>query len=137
MRREDPGGRFAKGKRQAMEQLVRPVPDVFVWANVEFGLEVFFESFSDEAVHPVSANHEIAVAAQRIDSRNFRPELYEYAEFVTSSLQNLQQTQPRNSGEAVAMNRDLLAAMNDIDIVPGFEIARDLCVRRFVGSAQI
>ena len=57
------------------------------------------------------------------------------AKLFTSSLQNLQQAKSRDAGKAVAVNRNLLVAMNDIDVVPRFKVARDFCVRRFVSFA--
>src|SRR5204863_7438529 len=42
-----------------------------------------------------------------------------------------------DAGKAVAMNRNLFAAMNYVDIVPGFKVPRDFRVRRVVSRAQI
>src|SRR6267142_598565 len=59
------------------------------------------------------------------------------AEIFTTPLQDLEQTQARNSREAVAMNGNLLIAMDYIDIVPGFKVARNGSVRRLIGLKQI
>src|SRR5260370_37976175 len=69
--------------------------------------------------------------------RNFCAKVDFDAECFTSPLQNLEQTKAGDTGEAVAMNRNLFAAMNYIDIVPGFKVPGDFRVRRFVGRAQI
>ena len=52
-------------------------------------------------------------------------------------MQDLEEAESRYSGKAVSVNGIFLAAMNDIDIIPGFKIPSDRGVRRFIGSAQI
>src|SRR6266550_9638943 len=59
------------------------------------------------------------------------------AELFTSCLQDVEQTQAGDAGKTVAVNRNLLIAMNDVDVVPGFKVASDLSMRDFVGFTQI
>src|SRR6266576_5782746 len=65
------------------------------------------------------------------------PEFDRDAEFFTTPLQDLEQTQARNSREAVAMNGNLLIAMDYIDIVPGFKVLGDGGVGRFISGLQV
>ena len=120
-----------------MEQLVRSVPDVFVWADAEIGLEFGPEFLPDQTVQPVSANEQIESGSQRIDIHDFLLKTDRHAELLASPLQNLEQPKTRNAGKAVAMNRNLLAAMNYINVIPGFKAARDFRVRWFIRYAQI
>ncbi|MDX6290122.1 MAG: hypothetical protein QOH42_1921, partial [Blastocatellia bacterium] len=59
------------------------------------------------------------------------------AKLFTAMLKDFQQTQARDSGKAITVNRDLLAAMNDVDVVPGRKVPCDFGVRAFIGGAQI
>jgi len=55
-------------------------------------------------------------------------------QFLGASLENFEQLQACNAGEAVAVYRDFGIAMNDVDVVPCFELFRDLSVRLFIRS---
>lgn len=116
-----------------MKQLARAVPDVFVWAYAEFGPKLIFKGLPDEAVNTVRGNQQIAIRLERLDFRNFVPKLDFDAELFAALLQDLEQAQAGYSGKAVAMDGNFLAAMNDIDVVPGFKVPRDFRVRRPIG----
>src|SRR6266481_3072193 len=85
MRREDTRRGFAKCQRQAMKQLLRAVPDIFVRAHAEIGPELIFKSLSDEAVDTVRGHQQIAICFERIDICNFVPEFNNHAEFLTAA----------------------------------------------------
>jgi hypothetical protein len=55
---------------------------------------------------------------------------------LSAVLQDLQELQSRDSGEAVSMNRNLLAAMNDINVIPRFKVPRDCSVRTSSSAAR-
>src|SRR6266550_8201824 len=59
------------------------------------------------------------------------------AELFTLCLQDVEQTKAGDAGKTVAVNRNLLIAMNDVDVVPGFKVASDLSMRDFVGFTQV
>ena len=61
MRREDAGTSFAKRQRQAMKQLIRAVPNVFVRAHAEIGLEVIIKSLPNETVNAVRGHQQITI----------------------------------------------------------------------------
>src|SRR6266481_410534 len=79
----------------------------------------------------------MALCFQRIDVCDFLPEPNNHPEFFTAALQDLEQAETSDPGKAVAVYRDLLIAMNYIDIVPGCKVPRNFAVRDLIGSAQI
>src|SRR6185369_9060255 len=50
------GGRFTKRECQAVKQLMRAVPDVFVWACAEIRFELISKGLPDGAVYAVGAH---------------------------------------------------------------------------------
>src|SRR2546427_1606828 len=120
-----------------MKQLVRAIPDVFVGTRAQVGFEVGAEILPDNAVDTIGADQQIAIVLERIDVRDLSSKLDLNAEVFAAPLQNLEQAKAGNAGEAVAMNRDFLIAVDDVNIVPGFEVARDFSMRCFVGGAHV
>src|SRR6185503_9368907 len=119
---------FAKGQCQAMKQLVRAVPDVLVRPDAQLRLEHSREFLPDSTVDSVGADKQIAVVLQRRQIADLVMKMDLNAKCFAAALQNFQQTKPRDSREAVAVDRDLLIAMDHIDIVPGLELAHDFAV---------
>src|SRR5712671_6042453 len=117
--------------------MVRAIPDVLVRSHAEVGTESLWESLSHEAVHAIRGNYQIAFEFQRLKILNLSAEPDFDAKLFTAPLEDLQQTQTSDSGKAIAMNYDLFAAMNDVDIVPGRKVPRNFGVRDFIGGAQI
>jgi len=52
-------------------------------------------------------------------------------------LKDVQNLDPRNAGEFISADRYLLIVMNDIDVIPRLEPARDLGIARFVFGLEI
>src|ERR1700682_4936763 len=108
--------------------MVRSVPDVLVRSHAEVGPQCVRKSLPDEAVHSVRGNDQIAIDFQsfKILDLSSKPDFD--AKLFTAVLKNFQQAQTRDPGKAIAVNRDLLAAMNDVNIVPGRKVPRDFGV---------
>src|SRR5262245_17656857 len=96
--------------------------------NVEVRFELIGVAQADRAVHSVPTDKKITSSAQRFEILDLGAEVDLDAELFRSPLQDFQQPQACDTGKAVAVNRDLLVAMNDIDVVPRFELFRDLRV---------
>src|SRR6476659_2031074 len=91
----------------------------------------------DSAVNSVGCDKEIPVHAQRLNVANFRTKVNRDTELCCPCLQNFQQTNTSDAGEAVAVNRDLVSAVNNVDIVPRLKVPRYFGVRFSVGFAQV
>jgi hypothetical protein len=137
VRRKRAGRILAKRQRQSVEELVRAVPDVTMRAQVELRLELFEVMQADRAVHSIRRHQQITLAPQRIHIVNFTAKIDLDAQLFSAALENLQQLQPRDAGEAVTVNRDLRITMNNVDVVPCLELFRNLRVRRLISSAQV
>src|SRR5204862_3339180 len=120
---EYPGLGLAKCQGQSMKQLPCAEPDIFVRPGTQIRLEIDFKSLSDKAVQAIGPDQQIAFVFERIEIRNLLAKIDAYSQVLTPMLQDLQQVYPRNSGKTVAMNRDLLVAMDYVDIVPGFKVS--------------
>src|SRR5690349_5626609 len=106
-------------------------------AQVELRLELFEVTQADRAVYSIRRHQQITLAPQRIHIVNFAAKIDLDAQLFSAALKNLQQLEPRDAGEAVAVNRDLRITMNDVDVVPRLELFRNLRVRRLISSAQV
>ena len=126
MRGKDSRVFLAKRQCQSVEQLIRAVPNVFVWARAEIGMKVVGISLPDCAVYAISANQQITLPFQSVDVADFISKMNSNPELFAACLENLEQPDSRDPGKAVAVNRNLIVAMHHVDIVPGFELTCDL-----------
>src|SRR6266404_529117 len=108
-----------------MKQLVGSIPDVTIWSHIKRRTKFFRVLLARGAVNSVGRHQQIAILAWEIDVINFSSEKEFDTQLFAASLQNLEKLKPPNSGKAVAMDRNLVVAMDHIDIVPGREISCD------------
>src|SRR5262249_22743302 len=127
---------FAERERQPMKHLVRPQPYVFVLPHINRGLEEILISAAHGAVGPISADRQIAIAI-RFDVSHVGMEPQINAEFAATLPQYAQEFQPANARKPVAANRDPLAFVNDVDVVPDFASADDLFKRRLIAFFEV
>src|SRR5437016_2731737 len=104
MRGKDTRVVLAKRQCQPVEQLIRAVPNVFVWARAEVGVEVVGISLPDCTVHPISANQQITLPLQSIDIADFISKMNANPQLFAACLENLEQPDSRDPGKAVAVN---------------------------------
>ena len=128
---------FAKGQRQSVEQSIRAIPNVTIRSNIQSGPEVLGVLFPRRAVDAVCGDQEIATCARGVNVGNFSSEAQLNAELLATLLENLQELETRNAGEAVAVNGNLFRTMDNINIVPGRKRARYLGVRFFIRGLQV
>src|SRR5437660_8130711 len=117
MRGKDTRVVLAKGQCQPVEQLIRAVPNVFVRSRAEVGMKVVGVSLPGCAVHTISANQQITLPFQSVDVADFISKVNTNPELFAACLENLEQPDSRDPGKAVAVNRDLIAAVHNIAIV--------------------
>ncbi len=123
-------------QREPVKQLRRAEPDVLVPAVRDGRLEQIGIGAPDEAVCPVRADEQIG-RGQFLDCADGMIEPEIDAQLEASPLQDLQECQPRDTGEPVAADRHSPAAMDDVDVVPCLACRRDSRVRRPVVLAQV
>ena len=104
-------------------------------AQIELGFELIGVSQPDCAVDAVSANKQIAILSQRLEVLDLGSVTNLNVQLFGASLKYFQQSQPGDAGKTVAVNRDLLVAMNNIDVVPRFKLPRNLRMRLLVRNA--
>src|SRR5438105_2504643 len=97
---------------------------------------MFFELRADFAVNTVSADHEV-VRAKRIEIEYGRAKVKIYSQFAAALLQNVKNFEPRNARKLIAANGDLLVEVDDIDVIPRFELLHDPVVRWLVFRFEI
>src|SRR5215472_3627581 len=106
-------------------------------ARAENRIELGGEGLPDRAVDTIGADQQIAIVTQSINIGDLMIEEQSDAELLRTLLQDLEQPQPRDAGEAVSVNGDLLVAVNDIDIIPGGKLPSDRCMRLSIDGAQV
>ena len=136
VRGEHAVGALAEREREAVKELVRAEPDVFVAANVDGWLESVGKPLADEAVRAVRADEQIVIA-ERCDVGHVRMKTLLDAERLAAVSQNLEKRQPADPGEPVASNADPLATMDDVDVVPGLPFIGEGLRRRRVVIVQV
>src|SRR5262245_12440428 len=95
-------------------------------AHIEIRFELLCIAKPDRAVNAIGAEKQIAVFSQRLQILDFSSVTNLNAEFLGTSLQDLQQSQSRDPGKAVSVNGNLVVAMDHIDIVPRLKLSSDL-----------
>src|SRR6266536_1961655 len=127
---------LAEGQRQPMKQLIRTQPDVFVLPHVNRRLEEILISAAHGAGSAVGADRQIALAIRfYVGHVGMKPQIN--AEFPAALAQYAQEFQPANARKPVAANRDSLAFVNDVDVVPDFAGGDDLLKRRPVARFEV
>src|SRR5215510_9403579 len=104
MSRENSSLGFAERECQSMKELVRAVPNVFVWTDAEAGFELFSEFLSNGAIHAIGANQQIAVSAKCFDVGDLSAKVDLNIQLFATLLQNLQQPKPSDARKTIAMN---------------------------------
>ena len=137
MRGEDARIGFAEGERQAVKELMRSVPDIFVRAHAQLRHEELAVSLPDSAIDSICADKQVAVCGESAGVSDLRAKIQINAKMPATALQNLQELDARDAGKAVAANRNLTPAMHDVNVVPHLEAIGDLPVRLFVRLFQI
>src|SRR5436305_4584433 len=111
VRGEDARIGFAEGERQAVKELMRSVPDIFIRAYAQLRLEEFVVALSDCAIDSIRADEQVAVCGVRAGVRDLRAKIQINAKMLATALQNLQELDARDAGKAVAANRNFTPAM--------------------------
>src|SRR5262245_2500154 len=127
---------FAEGQRQPMKQPIRAQPDIFVLPHVNRRLEEILISAAHGAVSAVGADRQIAIAIRfYVGHVGMKPQIN--AEFPAALAQDAQEFQPANARKPVPANRDPLAFVNDVDVVPDFAGGDDLLKRRPIALFEV
>src|SRR5262249_37189174 len=127
---------FAEGQRQPMKQLIRTQPDVFVLPHVNRRLEEILISAAHGAVIAVGADRQIAIAIRFYDGHvGMKPQIK--ADFPEALAQYAQEFQPADARKPVDANRDSLAFVNDVDVVPDFAGGDDPLKRRPIALFEV
>src|SRR5262249_34540542 len=99
--------------------------DVFVLPHIDRRFEEILIGAAHGAARAVSPYHQIAIAIRlHIAHAGVKPQID--AEFAAALAQYAQEFQPADARKPVSTNRDPLAFVNDVDVVPFFARAGDL-----------
>ena len=116
---------LAEGEREALEDLARAVPDELVGEHLDLRLER--QPASDRGVEAIRAHEKVAFLRQVGDDP---VELQAYSRRLASVLQDLQELEPRDPREAVAVDVDLDVAVHDALDRPALHCRREPRVHR-------
>ena len=111
-------------------------PHEAVRPRLDRRLQMHRELRAHPAVDAVGADDEVR-AAVRLDSRVLGLEAHPDAERRRAPLQDLQQGETADPGEAVPARPEHVALEVGVDVVPVGEVRRDLAVARLVGAPEV
>src|SRR5947209_10832384 len=114
---------FAKCKRQPMKELSGAIPNVLVWSYIEIGLELSGEPGPDNAVYAIAADKQVAVSLELFHIADLIMKMDLNSQRLAAASQDLEQPNARNTGKAVAVNRNLLVLVDYVNIVPCLKFA--------------
>lgn len=124
-----------EGLRQRVEPLRGAVPDELVGGVGQRGAEITFEAAADQRVQPVRGNDQI-ISVELVDGLNLRIEARRDADVDRVLLQEPQQLEPPDRGEADPVDGDAVAAEVQRDVLPALHVRRDRVDRLGVVGAQ-
>ena len=127
VRDEGAGDRFPERQREAVEGLGGPVPDIAVRERLHPGLEARAMALAHHAAGAVGAHQEIGVR-QRGGIGAARAELEGHPAPAAMRLEHAEEGQPRDAGEAEAVDAHRLAAVDDGLLAPRLEPGREVGV---------
>src|SRR5689334_11572008 len=131
MRDEDARFVFAEGERQPVKELMRAEPYIPVISHVNRRLKIIAVSPAHKAVRAVRPDYQVR-AFNLFYVSYVSAEAHFNAEVAASVVKYVQEIQTRYARKAVAANGDLLAFMNDVNVVPGLTPVCDRGERFFV-----
>src|ERR1700730_2268386 len=105
---------------------MRAEPNVFVLSQFDAGVKRFAESPPHHAVSSVGPDKQVA-RLKLIQIIDVRVEPNIDAQIRAPLLQDIQKGEPRNTGKIISTYSDLLAPVNDIDVVTPLTSPRDPC----------
>src|SRR5262249_9143872 len=127
---------FAERQRQPMKQLVRSEPDVLVLPYVNRRFEELLIRAAHGAAGPVSSHQQIAVAI-RLDAVHAGMKSQFDAKLAAAIAHYAKEFQPAYARKPVAANRDALASVNDVNVVPDFAVFDDPTERRLIALFEV
>lgn len=124
-----------EGLRQRLEALRGAVPDELVRGVGQRGAEIALEGAAYQRVQPVGSDDQI-VPVELIDRMNRRVEARGDAGIDRALLQESQELEPADRGEADAVDGHAVAAQVQRDVLPALHVRRDRVDRLGVVGAQ-
>ncbi len=111
---------FPEDQRERLEELVSPIPDIFVREQAGCRLKLSGVLLPHYAAHAIGPDNYIAVVEAR-GIRQTRREVHLDPMLPAVCLQDAQQGQPRDTRVAAAIDFYGLALVNNGLVIPGFE----------------
>jgi len=127
---------LAEAVGEARQRHARAEPDEAVGAHLDARAELGLQRVAHRAVDAVRPDDEVGVAV-RGEPGILGLVAHVHAEPRGARLQDLQELQPAEAGEAVPRRLEGVPLVVDVDVVPVGEARRDVAVARLVGLAQV
>src|SRR6202035_1573192 len=119
-----------------MEEPRGAVPDIAVPVLQKRRLEGVSEALADDAADAVGADQDVG-GGEGLDALDRSFEAQVHAQLLAAALQDVEELDPRHPREVVAANAHLLAAMDDVDVVPAHQAALYGAEGLLVGTLQV
>ncbi|MGY4354162.1 hypothetical protein ACVW0J_000655 [Bradyrhizobium sp. i1.7.7] len=127
--------RLHEGLRQRVEAFRGPVPDELVGGVGQRRAEIALIGAPHQRIQPVGRDDQV-VAVELVDGVDLRVEARRDAGVERALLEELQELQPADRGEADAVDGDAVAVKVQRDVLPALHMRRDRIDRFGVVGAQ-